>query len=141
MGILLFVCLFVCGVVNCHFLCFIQNLHFQTVTLNTASARAVVLSVQNEIGVSYLMDILLDNCKSSKFYFNFMILTKMYKLSACGDQRVNAPAAPELAGADARTAQHRHQLPGPEPADVHRIFRYCIVLLQVIPHHLLLAIP
>ena len=30
-------------------------------------------------GVSYLMDILLDNCKSSKFYFNFKILTIIYK--------------------------------------------------------------
>ena len=92
-------------------------------------------------GVSYLMDILLDNSKSSKFYFNFMILTKMYKLSACGDQRVNAPAAPELAGTDARTAQHRHQLPGPEPADVHRIFRYCIALCYCRSYHTIFCSP
>ena len=31
-------------------------------------------------GVSYLMDILLDNCKSSKFYFNLKILTIIYNL-------------------------------------------------------------
>ena len=102
MGILLFVCLFVCGVVNCHFLCFIQNLHFQTVTLNTASARAVVLSVQNEIGVSYLMDILLDNCKSSKFYFNLKILTIIYKFQLAQLQEWPAgilpPESIEVAG-------------------------------------------
>ena len=33
-------------------------------TAELGHARAVVLSVQDEVGVSYIMDIMLDNCKS-----------------------------------------------------------------------------